>query len=173
MRGIHQPAALRVLGENVEEAGAELAKIPLNGVRVNGVEVGGPYSYTKGPSRASKQKIYTCGHLDGAHTSTCPARIMTNLARRAFRRPVTAKELEKYIALVRTAQDEEGSFDEGLAVVAVLLIALAVTAYLAWLVLRPFLDVIAWSVVLTVIFIDAPVARSGWSGRGSPDHTAP
>ena len=110
------PDRLAMLKKRFEESGAELAKIPLNGVRVNGVEVGGPYSYTKGPSRASKQKIYTCGHLDGAHTSTCPTRIMTDLARRAFRRPVTAKELEKYIALVRTAQDEEGSFDEGLAV---------------------------------------------------------
>jgi mono/diheme cytochrome c family protein len=110
------PDRVAFLKKRFEEAGAELAKIPLNGVRVNAVEVGGPYSYAKGPSRDSRLKVYTCGHLNGAHTSTCPARIMTDLARRAFRRPVTAKELEKYIALVRTAQKEESSFDEGLAV---------------------------------------------------------
>jgi mono/diheme cytochrome c family protein len=110
------PDRLALLKKRFEEAGAELAKIPLNGVRVSSVEVGGPYSYSHGPSRDSTLKVYSCGHLDGAHTSTCPARIMTDLARRAFRRPVLASELEKYIALVRTAQKEEGSFDEGLAV---------------------------------------------------------
>jgi mono/diheme cytochrome c family protein len=107
---------LAMLKKRFEESGAELAKIPLNGVRVNAVEVGGPYSYTKGPSRDSRLKVYTCGHLDGAHTSTCPARIMTDLARRAFRRPVATTELAKYVALVKTAQKEEGSFEEGLAV---------------------------------------------------------
>ena len=110
------PERLAQLKKRFEEAGAELAKIPLNGVRVNAVEVGGPYSYAKGPSRASKARIYTCGHLNGQHTSTCPTRIMTDLARRAFRRPVTGAELAKYIALVRSAQEEEKSFDEGLAV---------------------------------------------------------
>ena len=110
------PERLAQLKKRFEDAAGELAKIPLNGVRVNAVEVGGPYSYAKGASRASKAKIYTCGHLNGEHTSTCPTRIMTDLARRAFRRPVTSAELAKYIALVRSAQKEEGSFEEGLAV---------------------------------------------------------
>jgi mono/diheme cytochrome c family protein len=110
------PERLALLKKRFEEATAELAKIPLNGVRVNTVDVGGPYSYAKGPSRESRQKIYTCGHLNGGHQSTCAARIMTTLARRAFRRPVTSRELAKYITLVRNAQEEEQSFDEGLAV---------------------------------------------------------
>ena len=110
------PERIALFRKRFEEATAELAKIPLNGVRVNTVEVGGPYSYAKGPSRESLQKIYTCGHVNGAHQSTCAPRIITSLARRAFRRPVTARELEKYIALVRAAQKEENSFEEGLAV---------------------------------------------------------
>jgi mono/diheme cytochrome c family protein len=110
------PDRLAMLKKRFEESGAELAKIPLNGVRVSAVEVGGPYSYDKGPSRENKAKIYTCGHLNGEHTGTCAARIMTDLARRAFRRPVASAELGKYIALVKTAQKEEGSFEEGLAV---------------------------------------------------------
>src|SRR5262249_49078992 len=43
-------------------------------------------------------------------------RIMTDLARRAFRRPVTAAEVEKYVSLVRMAEKQEHSFAEGLAV---------------------------------------------------------
>jgi mono/diheme cytochrome c family protein len=110
------PERLALLRKRFDEAAEVLAKLPLNGVRVNSVEVGGPYSYAKGPSRDSQLKIYTCGHLTGGHVGTCPARIMTDLARRAFRRPVTTGEMTKYVALVREAQKEEGSFDEGLAV---------------------------------------------------------
>jgi len=110
------PERLAQFKKRFEEASAELAKLPLNGVRVNTVDIGGPYSYSKGPSRQSRQKIYTCGHTNGGHVSTCTARIITNLARRAFRRPVSARELHKYVALVRAAQKEERSFDEGLAV---------------------------------------------------------
>ena len=73
--------------------------------------MGGPYSYAKGPSRASLQKIYTCGHLDGHHLRTCAPRIVTDFARRAFRRPVTTREVEKYITLVQTAQKEERASD--------------------------------------------------------------
>jgi mono/diheme cytochrome c family protein len=110
------PERLAQLRKRFDEAGAELAKIPLNGVRVSSVEVGGPYSYSKGPSRASLQKIYTCGHLGGHHLNICAPRIVTDFARRAFRRPVTTREAGKYISLVQTAQKEEGSFEEGLAV---------------------------------------------------------
>jgi len=107
---------IALLRKRFEESQAELVKIPLNGVRVNAVEIGGPYSYAKGPSRASLDKIYTCGHLDGHHQRTCAPRIVTDFARRAFRRPVTTRELEKYITLTEAAQKEENSFEEGLAV---------------------------------------------------------
>ena len=41
---------------------------------------------------------------------------MTSLARRAFRRPVSAAEIDQYVSLVREAQQEEQSFEEGLVV---------------------------------------------------------
>jgi hypothetical protein len=41
---------------------------------------------------------------------------MTDIAARAFRRPVTTRELDKYVALVHQAQETENSFEEGLAV---------------------------------------------------------
>ena len=110
------PERLEQFRKRFDDATAELAKIPLNGVRVNAVEVGGPYSYDKGPSQASIDKIYICGHRDGKHLPTCTPRIMTNLARRAFRRPVTTREVQKYVELTQTAQKQENSFDEGLAV---------------------------------------------------------
>lgn len=65
-----------------------------------------------------------------------------------------------------TARHRWSETNEGLAVGSILLIALAVAVYLAWLVLRPFLDVIAWSLVLTVIFW--PVHRRLRRGIRSP-----
>jgi hypothetical protein len=99
-----------------EESQAAIKKLPLNGVRVNTVDVGGPYAQASGRSRASTEKVYTCGHQNGGHVDACVPRIMTGLARRAFRRPVAEKEIAKYLALVRQVQKEDGSFDEGLAV---------------------------------------------------------
>ena len=110
------PERVAMLRKRFEEAQAELAKMPLNGVRVNALEVGGPYSQATGPSAASRGRIITCGHAAENHQPVCVTRIMTDFARRAFRRPVTAKELEKYIELVHMAQEQEGSFDEGLAI---------------------------------------------------------
>ncbi|HVD92742.1 MAG TPA: DUF1592 domain-containing protein [Vicinamibacterales bacterium] len=110
------PEKIAQARKRFEETEAELQKIPLNGVRVSSVDIGGPYSQITGPSPASARKIYTCGHRNGEHQSWCVSRIMTDLARRAFRRPVAAGEVQKYVALVRKAQQDEGSFDEGLAV---------------------------------------------------------
>jgi mono/diheme cytochrome c family protein len=110
------PDRVAQLRKTYEDKEAELLKIPLNGVRVNTVDVGGPYAQVTGPSRESIAKIYTCGRLAAEQQPWCASRIMTGLARRAFRRPVAASELEKYIALVQQVQKDEGSFDEGLAV---------------------------------------------------------
>ncbi|MEO6238366.1 MAG: DUF1592 domain-containing protein [Vicinamibacterales bacterium] len=110
------PERIAQMRKRFDDTTAELEKIPLNGVRVAAVDVGGPYAQLTGPAPASTSSIYTCGHRSGGHQPWCAARIMTDLARRAFRRPVAAAEVEKYTALVRRAQQDESSFDEGLAV---------------------------------------------------------
>ena len=110
------PEQIAAARKRFEDASAELEKIPLNGVRVGAVEIGGPYGHTSGRSRASAKLIYTCGHEGDGHTSACMTRVVGDLARRAFRRPVAAAEIEKYAELARRAQADEGSFDEGVAV---------------------------------------------------------
>lgn len=110
------PERIPILRKRFDDAQAELAKIPMNGVRVTAVEIGGPYAHEPGPSRESLQRVYTCGHLTGQHGPACATRIMRDFVRRAFRRPVTAAEVAKYVRLVEEAQREEGSLAEGLAV---------------------------------------------------------
>jgi mono/diheme cytochrome c family protein len=110
------PERLAVLRKRFDDTQAELEKIPLNGVRVNAVDFAGPYSHVTGPSRESVEKIYTCGHGTGRHYSWCAVRIVGDLARRAFRRPVPRHELDRLVRLVRSAEKEEESLPEGLAV---------------------------------------------------------
>jgi hypothetical protein len=110
------PERVAALRKTYDEKEAELKKIPLNGVRVGSVDIGGPYSQVTGRSRESTARIFTCGQTAAERQPWCMSRIITGLARRAFRRPVAASEVQKYIALAQQAQKDEGSFEEGLAV---------------------------------------------------------
>lgn len=89
-------------------------KVPVNEVRVSGLEVGGPYDQQTGPSITSLRKVFTCGHLHGPHGPGCARKIVSDFAARAFRRPVTSQEIDRYTNLVSLAQRQGDSFDEGI-----------------------------------------------------------
>jgi len=91
-------------------------KIPANSARVGGLELGGPYAASHGPSIEAQKKIYACGHLNGHHNKSCAGVIVQRLAHRAYRRPVTANEVAQLTNLVSQVQKDTGSFEEGLAV---------------------------------------------------------
>lgn len=95
------------------EAGRPV-KMAVNQAMINSLEVGGPYSRVKGPSGESLRKIYTCGHLRGKHLSGCDHKIVANLARRAYRRPVTEQEVNQLVGLVLMVQRQGDSFEEGI-----------------------------------------------------------
>jgi mono/diheme cytochrome c family protein len=91
-------------------------RAPANNARAGTLEIGGPYAQAKGPSPESLQKIFTCGHLHGGHQPSCARKIIGDFARRAFRRPVTAQEVNEYLRLYSVARRQGGSFDEGICV---------------------------------------------------------
>ena len=107
---------IALLRKRFDETQAELERLPFNAVRIGSLDLAGPYSHDTGPSPESLRKIYTCGHLHGGHTAACVPIIIRDFARRAFRRPVVARDTEKFVALVRDVQKQERSFEEGLAV---------------------------------------------------------
>ncbi|HXE79650.1 MAG TPA: DUF1592 domain-containing protein [Vicinamibacterales bacterium] len=108
------PERLEEIRKRFEEMVNEV--VPINDVRVSFMEIAGPYNQETGPSRASLEKIYVCGHLDGRHSPDCPRRIVEHLLNRAFRRPVTPAEVERYLGFVTSAQRHGDPFEEGLAV---------------------------------------------------------
>src|SRR5262249_55824518 len=85
-------------------------KTPVNEARITGIDVGGPYEQDKGPSADSLKMIYVCGHLDGHHQPACARKIVSSLARRAYRRPATPEEVNKLTGLMAMAQSKGDSF---------------------------------------------------------------
>ncbi len=88
----------------------------LNGARIGNLELTGPFHPELAPSLETRKKIYICGHLDGHHDPSCARKIVANLARNAFRRPVSVAEVDRYLKLVTQAQKEGDSFDGGISV---------------------------------------------------------
>ncbi|MDQ6663115.1 MAG: DUF1592 domain-containing protein, partial [Acidobacteriota bacterium] len=76
----------------------------------------GPFDPAKGPSPASVKKIFTCGHADGRHTPECARKIVSDLARHAYRRPATSREVSRLLALMAEDRRRGDSFEQSLAV---------------------------------------------------------
>jgi hypothetical protein len=85
---------------------------PVNAARVRHLEIVGPFEPAKGPSRASLEKVYVCGHLHGGHGPACLRRIVSTLARRAYRRPLPPAEVAPLVRLASTARRQGDSFEE-------------------------------------------------------------
>ncbi|MGE3438737.1 MAG: DUF1592 domain-containing protein, partial [Blastocatellales bacterium] len=107
-----RPERLAELKKQFEAKLAE--KVPVNAARITGIDVGGPYDQAKGPSAESLKQVYACGHLDGKHQPTCGRKIVSSLARRAYRHPVTPEEVSKLTGLVSMAVAKGDSFEEGI-----------------------------------------------------------
>ncbi|MEY3285233.1 MAG: hypothetical protein RIR86_3246 [Acidobacteriota bacterium] len=91
-------------------------KRPVNTARASRLEIGGPYDPVLKPSPESQRLIYACGHLNGRHVDGCEQKIIANLARRAWRRPVSLAETSRLRRLFTLSRQRGSSFEEGLAV---------------------------------------------------------
>jgi len=84
--------------------------------RYESMDIAGPYNQRTGPSAASLRSIYACGHLTRVHSeTTCPRQILRSFASRAFRRPATREEVEKYLRFYSLARKQGDPFEEGIA----------------------------------------------------------
>ena len=57
-------------------------------------------------------RVIICGHVPDAHTAACPRRLCRNLAERAFRRPVSLREVRQLNGIFSDARDEGAAFHE-------------------------------------------------------------
>ncbi len=108
------PEQIVALRKKAEEK-REQAVVPANRVYIHYMEVVGPFHPVTGPSVASREKIFICGHQH-QHNASCSRLIVSNFAHRAFRRPVTQTELEPYLALYAQARKQGSTFDDSIGV---------------------------------------------------------
>jgi mono/diheme cytochrome c family protein len=77
------------------------------------VEVVGPFNPAGISKTASRALIFICEPNTG-DGSSCARRITENLATRAFRRPVTAADMNRLMPFYETARRDGGTFDQGI-----------------------------------------------------------
>ena len=81
---------------------------------VASVEIGGPFSVAGMSETPSRQVIFTCDPDDAATERPCATSILSRLARRAYRRPVTGDDIDSLLAFFETGRETGGTFESGI-----------------------------------------------------------
>ena len=81
---------------------------------VNAITITGPFNPTGTGDTPSQKKVFVCRPTAPAQEAPCARRIVTALARRAFRQPPTAADLDTLMAFYREGRQEGGDFDTGI-----------------------------------------------------------
>ena len=89
------------------------ANSPIRGQSLT-VTVNGPFSPQGNPTDTiSRERIFVCRPPDPSEESACASRILSDVARRAFRRPVTEKDLAPLIEFYNEGR-QGGTFERGI-----------------------------------------------------------
>jgi len=82
---------------------------------VHSVQIAGPYAVDDLTAETpSRQRIFVCRPEPGTPSEACARRILSTLARRAYRRPVTDEDVDALLAFFREGSAAGGSFDAGI-----------------------------------------------------------
>jgi mono/diheme cytochrome c family protein len=79
------------------------------------IEIIGPYHATGKPAETeSRARVFVCKPPAESEEASCASRILSEIAHRAFRRPVTAKDLTAPMAFFKEGRADSGSFEGGI-----------------------------------------------------------
>jgi hypothetical protein len=80
---------------------------------IGSVSISGPFGGVRRDNTPSRQRIFVCHPTNAAEEVPCARRIVTALARRAFRRPVTGTGVRELMSFY-VADRKNGTFDDGI-----------------------------------------------------------
>ncbi len=80
---------------------------------VESVAVGGPYNVSGPGDTPSRRRIFSCRPAAGGDDEACAGRILSALARRAYRRPVSSEDVRTLLAFYQSGRTH-GGFDAGI-----------------------------------------------------------
>jgi len=87
---------------------------PVGIVELDRVTLEGPFNVTAAGNSPSRQRIFTCRPASEREALPCATRILTTLARRAYRGTVTAEEQKRLVGFYEKERAKGGDFDAGI-----------------------------------------------------------
>ncbi len=78
------------------------------------VLIDGPYNVRGISEGASRKRLYVCHPAAKIDETNCADKILSNLARHAYRRPVTAADVEAPLSFYKDSRQSGGNFDDGI-----------------------------------------------------------
>ncbi len=81
---------------------------------VGQVWIEGPYDAKNATDTASRRKIFSCRPSKTLGEEACARRILSTLARHAYRRPATAADVKTLMEFYQEGRSEDGTFDGGI-----------------------------------------------------------
>jgi hypothetical protein len=90
-------------------------QVYMDHANVGVVQIGGPYK-TTGPARdtPSRRAIFVCHPRLAAEETVCATRILSRMARLAYRKPVTERDVQTLLEFFNAGRHDGGSFDSGI-----------------------------------------------------------
>ena len=110
---LKKPSALLVTERQPYQAAFNYYRHPRTQPAVFSITVNGPYGDARAGDTPSRRRILICTPESEGGEEACAKRILSALMRRAYRRPVTARDLEKPLAFFREAAAADG-FEAGI-----------------------------------------------------------
>src|SRR4029453_4956364 len=80
---------------------------------VDNVQIAGPFNGETPKDTPSRRRIFVCNPSDRQDEEACARKILTSLAHRAYRRPVTEADVQMLLGLFKTGRSKAG-FDAGI-----------------------------------------------------------
>jgi hypothetical protein len=81
---------------------------------VDRLNIEGPFNQTSAGDTASRRKIFVCQPAAAKDELPCARKILSTLARRAYRRPLKDSDLEEPLSFYLRRRNNNGSFDAGI-----------------------------------------------------------
>jgi hypothetical protein len=120
--GLHEVMATMLKTDDAEPEGVGPDRLPLfsrasdnanSPIAIAALWIGGPYQAEVPQDSPSRRLLFVCRPATGADQVPCATKIISRLARRAYRRSATDDDVETLLAFYRQGR-AAGSFDDGI-----------------------------------------------------------
>jgi hypothetical protein len=120
--GLHQVMATMLKTDDAEPEGVGPDRLPLfsrasdnatSPIGIASLLIGGPYDARLPKDSPSRRLLFVCHPATSSEDTACATKILSRLARRAYRRAATSDDVDTLLAFYKQGR-ATGSFDEGI-----------------------------------------------------------